>query len=199
MDYATWFEGAMKEWELRRASLSKEELAGIAYQDNFRHRLLGFLTKSYYQRKKLIANSDLALGYVFQSHTYEDQGIEGNLATWVLFSPSLAVNKNPAILSQISAKLASIKEKEPTDKNEKQLKNLLTEELSETSYFELPTSLTNGELVYLSILDLHPGVVQAFHLGINLLLIGKRFSTEILYLPTKYAPKGFEEAYLKSE
>jgi hypothetical protein len=186
-------------WLLRRASISKGDLAYLAYQDSFRHRLEGFLTRSYYQRKKMILTSEIFYGYAFQDWRNDESGFANEYPTWVLFSPSKEVNQNPILFLKIAANLQSIKEKKDLAKEEKALQKLLVEPLSDCAFQEIPLSLSLGKLVYLSIVYIHLDRVPFFRLGLNLLLSSPSVSKEVCYLPTKYWPKELENAYTNGE
>jgi len=199
MDFGKTIEELNSTWLIRRASLSKEDLAYLSYQDSFRHRLEGFLTQAYYQRKKMIPSSDIFYAYVFQDWSNDGTGLGEEYPTWLLFSPSREVNQDPLLLKKIAANLQSIKEKDVLGKEEKELKKLLVEPLSDCSFFEIPSSLAEGKLIYLSIVYVHLERVSYFHLGLNLILSSPSISQEVLYFPTKYWPKDLLNAYTKGE
>jgi hypothetical protein len=76
---------------------------------------------------------------------------------------------------------------------------LITEYLSDCSYVEIPSSLTGGELVYLSIIYRHLDLNPEFHLGLNLIIANQSISSEVIYLPEKYWEESFKKAYLNNE
>ena len=199
MDFSSLLSTLNSTWLQTRSVLSKEELAHLAYQDSFRHRMIGFMTKAYYQRKKLIQTSEIFYAYVFQEYQYDENQRENGGATWLLFSPSKEVNDNPVVLKKIAANLQQLKTREPINPEEKALKNLLTEPLSEVSYCELIPSLSENEYVFLSIVDIHKELLPSFHLGLNLILTNSSVSKEVLYLPEAYFSSDWKEAYLKGE
>lgn len=199
MDFGKTIDDVNAAWLVRRASLSKEDLAYISYQDSFRHRLEGFLTQAYYQRKKMIPSSEIFYAYVFQDWNNDETGLGEEYPTWLLFSPSKEVNQNPILFKKVAANLQSIKEKEVASKEEKELQKLLIEPLSDCSFFEIPASLSEGKLLYLSIVYIHLERVSCFHLGLNLILSSPSISKEVLYFPTRFWPKDLLNAYTKGE
>lgn len=199
MDFEKCILDLNSHWLIQRASLSKEDLAYLSYQDTFRHRLEGFMTNTYYRRKKMIMGSDILYCYVFQDWSNDERGMGDEYPTWMLFSPSSKINNNPALLKEISAKVLSIKKAEPQNKEEKELKKLLVETLSDCSFFEIPPSYSLGNLIYLSIVYLHTDHVPFFHLGLNLILSNPSLSKEVLYFPTKYWPKEVQDSYINGE
>jgi hypothetical protein len=199
MDYSQLWKAINEGWFLKRSGLDKSELNRIAYQDTLRHRMLGFMTRAYYQRKKLIAGSEVYYAYVFQNYDYDENQRENGGATWLVFSPSEAVNSNPLILKEIAAKLQQLKMNESKTTEEKALKKLLIEPLSETSYFELPSDIALGQYVFFSIIDCHKELIPSFHLGLNLVLANPSLSKEVLYFPQSYWNEEWKEAYLSSK
>ena len=195
MDYSAFLEKLNEDWLLKRASLDKEEIAFIGGKDSFRGRLRGFMTRVYYQRSKLIQTSEVFYAYVFQSWTNDVEEKNDSYPTWLLFSPSKEVNQNPAVLKEISAKLASFKEENPKTKEDKELHDYLKEYLSDVSFYALPESLSLGHFVYLSIVDVPLLRVPNFHLGLNLILASPSVSKEVLYLPAKEWPEEYRQAY----
>ena len=182
-------------WLLKRASLDKTELSYLANKDTFNGIRLGFMTRAYYQREKMIRGSDIYYAYVFQSWNNAVGNPQSSYPTWLLFSPDTPVNENPDILKEISAKLTSIKTTEVVDKTEKELKKIIVEPLSDASCFLLPPSYSLGHYVFLSIIDCPGSRVSSFQLGLNLILANLSVSKEVRYLPERYWPDEFKQAY----
>jgi hypothetical protein len=195
MDYASLYQKMNADWLLKRASLTKQEIRHLANKDSFKGGRIGFMSRAYYQREKLIQNSEIFTALVFQDYAVEVEERSETFPTWLLFSPSKEINENPAILKEILAKVASIKEVEVTDKTEKKFKNYLNEPLSDVSYFEIPPAYSLGKLVYLSIVYLPLHLVPSYHLGLNLILAAPSISKEVLYFPEECWAKDYSEAY----
>lgn len=196
MDFVNLYAALGDEWLLRKASFTKEDLTRLSNKDTFRGKMFGFLTREYYQRTKLIRESDLFFAFVFQEWSNNVQGEELRHPTWLLFSPSLEVNKNPTILKDVAEKIRGLKDvAKPITKAEKQLKKLLVEPLSDVEYFEIPEPYASGHLVYLSIVYIEKRLVPSFKLGLNLIMASQQASKEVIYLPEDYWNKDYREAY----
>lgn len=195
MDYAETLTKLNQDWLIRRASLDKSELAYLSNKDTFQGRRVGFLTRAYYQRSKLIRSSEIYYAFVFKSWSNDVSERGTYYPTWLLFSPSKEINENPAILKDICAKVQSIRDLKPASKEEKELKKNIEEPLSDVSYFPIPEALSDGRFAYLSIVYLPLHHVPFFRLGVNLILASPSVSHEVLYLPEKYWPEDYRKAY----
>jgi hypothetical protein len=195
VNYSKLYHDLNDAWLEKRVAFDSSEVAYLANKDTFKGKRLGFLTHAYYQREKLIRNSEIYLAYVFQSWSNAVSEKDDTYPTWMLFSPERALNENPAILKDIVAKVQSIRDVKVTEKNEKTLQNYLKEYLSDVSYFVIPDSYSLGHFVYLSIVYLPAQRVSFFHLGVNLILANPSFSKEVLYLPEKYWPSDYKTDY----
>jgi hypothetical protein len=193
MDFAKSIQTDNDNWLIKRASLSKEEIAYIGDKDSFRGKIHDCFTISYHKRTKLIQSSSLVYGYTFKSWTNEDIASAYRYPTWVLFSPSKEVSDNPLLLQKTAQNLLNME----LTKENKALYNLVHEPLSDTSYYEIPTAYSEGKLVYLSVIYLQSHLNPDFKLGLNILLIAPSVSKEALYLPTKYYSSLYKEEYSK--
>ena len=189
------FDAFVKQWKIVQSSLTKKDVSYIAFKDSFRHGMRGFLTLSYYKRERLIRNGDLVFGYTFKCWS-DESNFSKDYPTWVLFSPSLQVSKNPGLLAKTGENLLKFA-RENKDKKYRKLCNLINEPLSDCDYFEIPQELTGGVLVYLSIIYLHVNQIENFQMGINPLIISKGISAEVIYLPDKYWIPEFLDLYNK--
>ena len=199
MDFAQFYHNLNDAWALNRVSLDKSEVAYLANKDTFQGRKIGFMTRSYYQREKLIRSSEIYFAYVFQSWSNDVNEKGYSYPTWLLFSPSREVNENPAVFKEIAAKVQSIRSTKPVKKDEKELKKYVEGYLSDISYFPLPESYSCGHFVYLSIVYLPLQRVPSFRLGVNLILANPTASKEVLYLPESYWSEGYRKAYQAGE
>ncbi len=198
MDYAKIINEINQEWLQKRVTLDKREMSFITSRDSFRRRLVGFMTSSYYKRENLVKEGDVFFAYSFKEWTNEAQQEVFDYPTWIIFSPEKKINENPIILKEISSKVQSFCQGNPISKEGKKLKNLVNEELSDCSFFEIPASLTGGELAYLSIIYRHLNQNPNFHLGFNLIIANQSISSEVLYLPERYWNEAFKKAYLNN-
>lgn len=194
VDWKELYHRLNERWEETRAALSKEDIAYLANKDTLRGKMLGFLTWNYYKRSRLLSSSNLFFAYVFQNYS-NSLSSESDYPTWLLFSPSSAINENPTILKNICAKLQLIKNEKPVAQDLKETQKLLVEYLSDVSYFELPSSVSEGSLVFLSIIDVHPRLNPNFRMGLNLILASPSVSKEVLYLPERFFLEDYKDAY----
>ena len=148
MDYSKLIHDMNETWSLKRVSFDKSEIAYLSNKDTFQGRRLGFLTTAYHQREKLIRSSEIYFAYVFQTWTNAVSEKGTTYPTWMLFSPEKSINENPAILKDICAKVQSIRDVKPTEKNEKSLKKYIEEYLSDVSYFVIPDAYSCGHFIY---------------------------------------------------
>lgn len=197
MDYAALYHQLNSAWIEKRASFDKKELAYLANKDTFAGRRLGFMTRAYYQREKMIKASDIYYAYAFQNWNDAVSDSQSSYPTWLLFSPDTAVNENPSILKEISAKVLSLKHIEVTDREEKELKKDIVEVLSDVACLVLPESYSFGHYVMLSVVDVPYQHVSSFRLGLNLVMANLSLSKEVRYLPERYYPAEFKGAYQK--
>ncbi len=199
MDYQSLLEATNTSWFLKRNSLTKEDKAFLSNRDTFRHRLLGILSSDYVKRKDLIAHGDIVYAYVFKEWTNEARKEIFDYPTWLYFSPSKSLNDNPLRLKGISAKTSQPSTSDPLTKEDKKFNKLLTENLSDCSYFEVPGSYTGGQLVYLSIVYARLNQIPDFHLGLNLIIANASISKEVIFLPERYWTEDYKKAYRNNE
>jgi hypothetical protein len=195
MDYSSFIQKANADWLEKRTAFTKEDIRYIANKDTLRGRMNGFLTLPYYRREKLIRGSEIYFAFVFQDWANDLSETAPTYPTWLLFSPERKVQENPSLLRDISLKVQSIRDATPFSKEEKKLKSLVVEQLSDVSYFEIPAAYSCGELAYLSVVYRQTRLVPFFRLGLNLILANPVVSKEVLYLPERYWPEDYQNAY----
>lgn len=199
MDYGKTLAEINESWQAKRSALSGKEIAYIGNKASLRGKMLGFLTGPYYKRTKLIEHGDIYYAYVFKEWSNDVQGEDTQHPTWMVFSPVRQLNEHPELLKQIAEKLQGLTIEKNCAKNLRVLRNLIVEPLSDTSYFEIPSEFTGGELAFLSIVYVISSLVPCFHLGLNLILANQSVSKEVLYLPTAYWSDDFSTAYLEGK
>jgi hypothetical protein len=195
MNFATLLQTDNDAWILKRASLSKEEISFIADKDTLRGKICGFMTAPYYKRTALIETSELVWAFVFREWSNDTSSNEVRHPTWLLFSPSREIQLNPAPLENISAKLLSIELDKNSSRVTKKLFKLLHEDLSDASYYEIPSEYTGGVLCYLSIVYVEHHLNPFFRLGYNYILMNPSVSKEVLYLPERFMSEEYKTAY----
>lgn len=195
MDFAQELDHLSQTWSSAKLSLTKKEVRHIADQDHYSGKLLGLFTIAYAKRGKLIRNASICYGYAFREYYASIEDSKEHHPTWVLFSPSSEIQKNPLFLKECASRLLSFSKEKHKKRADKRLSLYVQDNLAECSYVELPASLTEGKLVYLSILYARENTVPVFHLGLNLLLANRSISKEVLYLPTEYWSPAWAEYY----
>jgi hypothetical protein len=181
-------------FEKRRLSFKKEDIAYIAGKDTFKGKMLGFLTTDYYRREKLIRGGEIIYGYIYRTWTNEITFTKP-YPTWVLFSPSKEFVNNPNLYVEILTALQAIELPKRGENELRKLHTMLNAELSEPRYMVIPEPYAQGHLVYLSMAYLRPHHNSNLRLGINPFLIAPAISKEILHLPTKYWTEEFKKIY----
>ena len=195
MDYSAVLNETRENFYKKRELFSKVELNYVAGKNNLRNRMLGFLTFDYYKRSRLIKSGEIFYGYVFRTY-FDSLNEDKPTATWLLFSPTKEFNDNPELYLSINDNIVDFISKGKPKNKLKKLYNLLTPELAEPVYYELPSELADNKLVYLSFTYLRKFQVPAFRPGINLFIAAKNISKEILYLPMDYWVDEYKEYYL---
>lgn len=191
----TTYKEFQSQWEEEKKTLSKRDIGFISGKDGFKNAIKGFLTSDYYKRGKLIEDGQLVLGYIFKSWFASPNDYS---PYWVLFSPSPKVNENPKMLKDVANRLSCFKPL-TGDKTSKKLSRILDGPLSDAQYFEIPESLTDGNLIYLSIVYLRPEWRDKIILGLNPFIANQGVSKEILYLPDQFWSDYFKQAYNNNE
>lgn len=186
-------------WESKRLTLSKSDIAFIAGKDTFKGKISGFLTSGYWHRGKLIRNGELLVGYAFKSLVRNLEDAKEDFPTWVIFSPSTAVNENPAVLEDVAKKLVELKDqdKKAISKEHHKLWTVLGSDYATCNYLEIPEDISGDALIYLSIIPVRGRQNPFFKLGPNFILGSRGLSKEVLYLPDMYMPKEVADEYQK--
>lgn len=176
--------------------MGRKERAFLAGKDSFRGRLLGIFSASYYQRERLIAKGEVIYGYAFRDYE-EGDNRDFTYPTWVLFSPASAIDDDPAPLAEAAERLLAYCAADNGRKDK--LCRAVKDDWAEPQYVELPKELTQGRLVYLSMVNVRTKANPSFRLGLNLLLANRKASKEVIYLPERYWTDAFLSHYLGKE
>lgn len=182
-------------WREKVLTLSKSDIKYIEGRTDFRSTLQGFLTRDYYQRSKVIKQGEIVYGYAFQDWTNDVTKLKHDYPVWVLSSPSSEVNQNPTIYREIIKNIEDLKRKSDLLEEENKFLNLIKKPLSDAKMVELPSSINNGKLIYLSIVYRRLNNAPSFHLGLNLYLMCPSVSKELLFLPLKYCSEDYRQGY----
>ncbi len=182
-------------WKKRQPALDREEKRLIAGKDTFRNRLRGFLTIAYYRRDRLVEQGDVVLGLVFREWRGNPMETGNCFRDWVLFSPSTEVSLDPSILVKTADALLNAQEKAPKNRKELRFHDAMSKPLSDAAYLEVPPEITDGKLIYLSIIERPYSPSSDFRLGLWPFLVNRSISREILLLPARFWPEEQLKAY----
>lgn len=185
----TAYERLKKEWLKRRGLLTKADVSVLARKDTFAKRLKGFLTAAYWKREKLIRSSDVVLGLVFKEWHGSPAETGNYFRDWILFSPSLEINENPAFLLKTADAFLKEESARPKDKALLRFHDAIFKPLADASYLQVPPEKAEGKLVYLSIVERPYDLNDGFRLGVYPFLMNPSVSKEILFLPPEFWPE----------
>lgn len=198
VDFAKVISELRKQYDAKKGSFTKKELQFLTGRDTLRGRLLGFLTAAYYRRPRLFREGRVTYALAFRKWTGMERS-ERLLSTWVLFSPSSEFDAHPDLLYKVKANLDALVENGEKNRKLHKLYVALTEELSEPAYMEIPKEFSEGKLVYLSFIYLRNHQIPKFRLGINLIVMDRSVSKEVLYLPALYWSTDFVNYYYRKK
>lgn len=198
MEYLKLLEEQRAAYKEKSILFSKDEIKYITGKDTMKGKLTGFLTTAYHQRGKVVKFGEIFYGYVFEEYnsTLSDNS---SPLSYVLFSPEQKIMENPNVYKKIADNLRDFSKKELLSKKEKQLQNLLVTPLASAPFEELPTSLSEGHLVFFLKMYRKRNFAYSFNLGLNLFVANLAISKRILYLPERYMTETFKKAYENHE
>ncbi len=182
------------EFQKKQPSLTKDDIKYISGKDTFKGKFTGFLTRAYYQKEKVIRTGELFYGYVF-SEWDMNSNKDSPVISYVLFSPERNLAEKPSIFKKIVENLQQFNDISPKDRKSKKLKNLIENPLSEAPYEEVPTTLSEGHIVFFCKTFRNRSFEYSFNLGLNLFIVNPTISKQILYLPERYMTETFKKLY----
>lgn len=194
MDYLRIITAIRQDYDARKASFTKNELRYLTGRTSLRGRLLGFMTRAYYQRPRLFKKGQILYALTFRRWSRDLKG-DPLESTWVLFSPMSEFDAEPERLYQVKNALDDFLMKKTKKAKYHALMVALKGELSEPAYLEIPSEFTDGRLVYLSYICLRREQIPDLRLGLNLIVADRSVSKEVLYLPAPYWTKEYTEHY----
>lgn len=169
------FNEAKSAWESFRLSLPEEVKNSLLWKGAFALRLRLLLEGETRKRETLLKEGDFQRGYAFKMWSNDP---ERNNRLWILHSPEAKLSEDNSLYPKITANLQSIEGM----KDRKQLLKTIQLPLSDAYYLELPQDISEGHLVYLSIVDLPNSYYTNPELGFVYLLGRKSISKRILVL-----------------
>lgn len=194
MDYQKVLQEIRRNFEQKKLFFTDEDHKFNTSRNYWQGMIHGVFTRAYHKRKDLFIRGHIIYGMSIKSYLTGDAP-NHDYSTWVIFSPQIAFEENPLKYYEIADKLNAFLDRKPNNATEQRLKMILEGELSEPQYFELPSDLTNGSLVFLSGCFVRTRHSPSFRLGINLIIIEKTVSKEIVYLPERYFSEDYKKYY----
>lgn len=162
----------------------KEDFRYVTNKSNFNEKRVGVFSRAYYKRKKLVQIGTLTYGYVFRIR--DNQSKSNPISTWVVFSPEVFFEKNPAEFEYIAQNLNKITSTQKPEKRHRKLKIMVTEPYAEPKYFKVPLELSNNHIVYISHVYYWRDKNPNLKLGMIPIFISENITKEIIYLPERY-------------
>ena len=192
MDWRSLCEEAERNYGKEAPLASGKLLSFLLDRDSLRTRLLGFMTKAYWSRKRLLKEGKVAYGYAFREWSFGERALEHPV--WIVHSPSLKALEHPEILKK-AADLLMKRDCWPLiSKKESDLLARSFEPLARPMFLPLPENF--GEVpLFLSVLDWIPRQLHELRLGLNLIVQNPAVSKETLLLMERYFPQAWRDAY----
>ena len=163
----------------RRVSMDEKKIDEVLGFSSRRDKILSLFSIRYKPMKKLINEGILICSYVYKI-SYLFNGNSNYKKCWVLFSPNEKYEENPSEYSKIAAKLEYFL----NSKNKKHNKLIKKIKNSENDFglLELPFDIFEEKL-FLSTIYVKEKVNPNLNLGINLCLLNRKVSKNIIFLP----------------
>lgn len=181
---------------LQQMQFDHQAIKYLTRKETLKERLHGFLTRGYYQREKLAREGMLFWAYTFKTFLPRATSDEPYFS-WAIFSPELAFEEEPKLLEAVSQKLQQFAEAKPRNLKERKLYNAVNVEVAEPKYVLLPSSISDGHIIYLQYIEVFPDQIMNFKLGFNLIIALPSKSKDVMYLPRRYWAENYLEQYDK--
>lgn len=177
-------EKVSQHFAFKRMTFDVKEYNFILNRETVRTRLIDFLSKDYYQRKKLVDEGFIGACYTYRIN-YSD-GKDKNHRSVALFAPNLNLMIDQDFFLRILSNIEKLRlEKKKTFKQRKFLNYFdLTD--AKPQYYKLDESLTEGKRVYLQYIELIPLLNPNLQIGLNYVLYAPLITKELLYIPEKF-------------
>lgn len=169
----------------KRLVWTKADYQLLSGKSTSRGRILGFMTRGYYQRERVWQSGRIVYGYAYR--TYTDRDYDRPYLVWILFSPMSIFETEPNRLIDIHNKLEPLmNHAKAAGKQYRRLVNALTNPMTEPKYFPIPAEFTDGKLVYVSTLFADPGLHDQTALGLVPIIAAPEISQEIMLVPERH-------------
>ena len=163
----------------RRVSMDEKKIDEALGFGSRRDKILSLFSIRYKPMKKLINEGILIYSYAYKI-SYLFNGNSNYKKCWVLFSPNVKYEENPSEYSKIAAKLDYFLNSK--NKKHKKLIKKINNSENDFKLLELPFDIFEEKL-FLSTIYVKEKVNPNLNLGINLCLLNRKVSKNIIFLP----------------
>jgi len=168
----------------QRMLFKKEDFAFILNREKIVSRFNDFLTRAYYQRKRLVEEGFVGVCFTYKINYSENQ--TKNHRTFALFCPSKSIMVDESFFVRVIHNIEDLLTTKGLTYKQKKLVNYYRLVDAKPRYYKLDKSLTEGKIVYLQYIELISNLNQDLKPGLNYVLYAPFVSKELLYLPNKY-------------
>ena len=163
----------------KRIKTSSNELEKICGFNSKKDKILSLFSIRMKDYKKLINSGVLVFGYTYKTQYFLNKN-SNFYKTWILYSPFEKYETNPELYSKIAAELNYFLENPP--KKHKNLVKKLNNSDNDFAYKELPRDIFK-EPIFISTIYVKESVNPSINVGVNLILINRKDTKKIVYLP----------------
>lgn len=167
-----------------RPTWNKNDYQALSGKATTRGRLLGSLSRGYYQKERLWKSGHITYGYLYK--TYTDMDFSRPYLAWLLLSPQLEFEQSPGLYEKVYALLEAFMKDPAAIQVNRKLMHALTNPANEAKYFLIPTEYSLGKLVYVTTTYIYPDMHPDVKLGITPLIVAPEFTKEVMLLPSLY-------------
>ena len=162
-----------------RSAMDEKQIDDALGFKTKKDKILSLFSIRYKPSKKLLNEGVLVYVYIYKMN-YFLHGNSNYYKSWILFSPSLKFEENPTSYRKIAAELEYFL-KSKNKKYKKIIRHLLNKE-NDFKLLELPFEIFN-EKVFISTIYTKEKVNPSLNLGVNLCLLNRKGSKNIIFLP----------------
>lgn len=183
----TTLQQTIDHFSYQRMTFSKEDYAFLLNRQTIATRLIDFLSKDYYQRKKLLDEGFIGVCYTYRINFSDGKG--KNHRTFALFTPNQALMVDPDYFRRVISNIEKLRVSKHQSFKEKKFLNYYQFVDAKPQYYEIDTKLTEGKRVYLQYIEAIPIHCPNLSIGLNYVIYGPLISRELLYLPERLMMK----------
>jgi hypothetical protein len=184
MEFGEYIQHLNERLAAKRLVWTKDDYRRLSGKATARGRMLGFMTRGYYQRERVWQTGRIVYGYAYK--TYTDRDYDRPYLVWILFSPMSIFESEPQRLVDIYNRLEARLMNAKAAGRYRRLINALTNPLTEPKYFPIPEEFAEGKLVYVSTLFADPGFHDQTPLGLVPIVMAPEISQEIMLVPERH-------------